>query len=64
MINFEKLKHFDMEVVHSTPTAEELREISAFLKEHRSKQVPNRKASMRRASEDKNLKRPAKLLEK
>ena len=37
MIDFEKLKYADIEVVNGNPTPEELREISEFLKAHRAK---------------------------
>jgi hypothetical protein len=39
MIDFEKLKDLDMEVINSRPTEEEFRQISAFLKKHREEQA-------------------------
>jgi hypothetical protein len=38
-IDFEALKHSDLEVVNVEPTPEELRAFSAFLKKHREEQA-------------------------
>jgi hypothetical protein len=66
MIDFEKLKDLDMEVINSRPTEEEFREISAFLKKHREEQAgleadakPRSKKAMPLPAKRKNIRAAA-----
>lgn len=50
MIDFEYLKHADIEVVNSKLTEEDKREISAFLKAHREKEARAKEAHSEKSS--------------